>query len=303
MVRYVVAPGIAGTRLDQGVALLTGLSRRRVRAAAGEGRVWLNQVPARVLSRELATGDVVDVLPTGEALQAAAPLPDPLQVLHEDGWVVAVDKPYGLATQEPAQRRPGELTVHERALMQFAHRQGRRPELLLLHRLDRLTTGVLVLARSHDAARALAAAWEGGQVRKRYLALVDGDPGPGERLVDAPVGRDLLVSGKFRVTGRGRPARSLVRRVATNGAVSLVEVRPLTGRTHQVRVHLAHCGTPVSGDTLYGGSDAVPRPFLHAWRLALPHPADGRPLEVCSPVPADLVAMAHTLNLTAPVLD
>ncbi len=92
-------------------------------------------------------------------------------------------------------------------------------------------------------------------------------------------------------------------RFATTGATSLVEVRPLTGRTHQVRVHLAHLGSPVAGDTLYGGSGTVPRPFLHAWRLSLPHPADARSLELCSPVPADMAAMAHTLGLGSPVID
>lgn len=303
MVRYVVTSAAADTRLDRALAALTGLPRRRVRAIAGEGRVWVNQSPARVLSRRLEIGDVVDVLAGGETLATAAPPPEALTLLHDDAWLLAVDKPYGVATQPPAHRRPGELTVHERALIQLARREGRRPELLLFHRLDRLTTGVLVLARHHGAARQLAAAWEAGQARKRYLALVDGDPGEGERLVEGPVGRDLLVPGKYRVTGRGRPARSLVRRLATTGAVSLVEVRPLTGRTHQVRVHLAHLGTPVAGDALYGGSDVVPRPLLHAWRLALPHPADGRPLALCAPVPADMAAVAHTLGLRAAVLD
>jgi len=303
VVRYVVTPGLAGRRLDQGLAALSGLSRRRVRVIVGEGRVWVNQGPHRVLSRALEVGDVIDVLPGEETLRPGPPPPDALTFLYEDPWLLALDKPYGLATQPPARRQPGELTVHERALILVALRDGRRPELLLFHRLDRLTTGVLVLARNHDAARSLAAAWEAGQARKRYLALVDGDPGDGERLVEGPVGRDLLVPGKYRVTGRGKPARSRVRRLATTGAYSLVEVRPLTGRTHQVRVHLAHLGSPVAGDTLYGGSDTVPRPFLHAWRLALPHPTSARVIELCSPVPPDMTAMAHTLGLQAPELD
>lgn len=303
MCRYVVTPAHATGRLDQIVASLTGLSRRQVRAIAAGGAIWVNQSPVRVLGRALETGDVVDVVVEHAIPRRSDPLPEPLPVLHEDGWLLAVDKPFGLATQPPAHRRPGELTVHERAVLQIAARDGRRPELLLFHRLDRLTTGVLVLARSHDAAKALAAAWEGGEARKRYLALVDGDPGPGERLVEAPVGRDLLVPGRFRVTGRGRAARSLVRRLVACRTHSLVEVRPLTGRTHQVRVHLAHLGTPVAGDALYGGSESVPRPFLHAWRLSLPHPSDRRNLELESPVPSDLAAMIHTLGLAAPMLD
>lgn len=240
---------------------------------------------------------MVDVIAGPENLAVPRTSPGLLRVLQEDAWLLAVDKPYGMASQPPARRSPGELTVHELALLQLAAREGHRQELLLFHRLDRLTTGVLVLARTHYAARALAAAWEGSQVHKRYLAIVDGDPGADERLVDAPVGRDLLVPGRFRVTGRGKPAASRVRRLATAGAFSLLEVRPLTGRTHQVRVHLAHLGTPVAGDTLYGGSDAVPRPFLHAWRLALPHPRNGAAVELRAPVPEDMARTALDLDL------
>lgn len=301
MTRYLVTPERAGERLDQTLAALSGLSRRRARALASEGRVWLNQSTARVLSRQVEVGDVVDVIAgSGEQLASPLPPPPPLRLLREDAWLLAVDKPSGVATQPPARRSPGEMTVQELALLQLAAREGRRQDLLLFHRLDRLTTGVLVLARTHDAARALAAAWEGSKVHKRYLALVEGDPGPGERLVDAPVGRDLVVPGRFRVTGRGKPARSRVCRVATTGTFSLCEVQPLTGRTHQVRVHLAHLGTPVAGDTFYGGGDAVPRPFLHAWRLRLPHPQDGTPLELVAPIPDDLRAVCATLGLALP---
>ena len=300
MTRYLVTPERAGERLDQALAALSGQSRRRARALATEGRVWLNQSTARVLSRQVEVGDVVDVIAGSGELAQPVPPPLPLRLLREDAWLLAVDKPYGVTTQPPARRSPGEMTVQELALLQLAAREGQRQDLLLFHRLDRLTTGVLVLARTHDAARALAAAWEGGKVHKRYLALVEGDPGPGERLVDAPVGRDLLVPGRFRVTGRGKQARSRVCRLATTGAFSLCEVQPLSGRTHQVRVHLAHLGTPVAGDTFYGGGDAVPRPFLHAWRLRLPHPRDGAPLELVAPIPADLEAICVTFGLTLP---
>lgn len=291
-------PELAGQRLDQVVPACSMLSRRRVRALAADGRVWVNQAAVRVLSRSLQVGDVVDVMADGDELQNPARLPEPLPIVFEDSWILAVDKTYGLATQAPARRRPDELTAHELALVQLAAREGRRMELLLLHRLDRLTTGVLVFARSHDAARSLSVAWAGGQAHKRYLAIVDGDPGAGERRVDGPVGRDPLVPGRFRVTERGKPASSLVRRLHTTGAVSLVEVSPLSGRTHQVRLHLAHLGTPVAADTLYGGSGGVARPFLHAWRLALPHPHTGHSLDLVSPLPVDMRAAARELGLS-----
>ncbi len=298
LVRYLVRPELAGLRLDQGAAELTGLARRRVRALADEGRLWLNGKAVRVVSRQLHTSDVVDVVAGDEALAPPRPLPDAIAVLYEDGWLVAVDKPAGVASQPPRRRAPGELTAQERLALQLAARDGRRSEPLLIHRLDRITTGVLLFARQHDAARALARAWGEGRAEKRYLALVSGDPGAGTRTVDAPIAPDHAVAGRFCVGRGGRPARTEVRRVAEADGYALVEVRPLTGRSHQVRVHLAHAGFPVAGDRLYGGSGAVPRPFLHAAVLTVPHPRGRRRVRVEAPIPPDMAAFlaAHGMN-------
>jgi 23S rRNA pseudouridine1911/1915/1917 synthase len=287
-VRYLVQPSLAGQRLDQGVAALTELPRRRVRALVADGRLWLNGKATRVLSRRLRLADVLDLVPGDEPLAEPSPLPPLLPVLHEDGWLLAVDKPAGLATQPPRQRTPGEMTAHERLLVQIAAREGHRVDVLLFHRLDRLTTGVLVFARQHDAARSLARVWASGAVDKRYLAVVRGTPGEDDRTLSGPIGADPLVHGRFRVARGGKPATTEVRLLARMRDLSLVEVRPLTGRTHQVRVHLSAAGLPVAGDTLYGGGGGVPRPFLHAWRLALPHPHTGRLLRLEAPVPDDL---------------
>ena len=296
MVRYVVPPALAGGRLDQGAAALSGLPRRRVRALAAEGRLWLNGNAVRVLSRLLHTADVVDVVRADEALAEAAPWP-PLGLVHEDSWLVAIDKPAGVASQAPRKRAPGELTAQERLALQLAWRDGQRVELLLFHRLDRLTTGVLVFALRHEAARALARTWAAGGAEKRYLTVVRGDPGEAPRTLAGPIAADPLVPGRFRVARGGRPARTRVRRLAAAGGFALIEVHPLTGRTHQVRVHLADAGFPVAGDGLYGGGSGPPRPFLHAWRLTLPHPADGALLRLEAPVPPDMAAFlaAHAL--------
>jgi 23S rRNA pseudouridine1911/1915/1917 synthase len=299
MVRYVVFPERAGLRLDQGTAALTGLPRRRVRALADEGRLWLNGKAVRVVSRLLHTGDVVDVL-GDDALAAPGVLPAPMTVLHEDGWLVAIDKPAGLASQPPRKRAPGELTAQERLALQLSLRDGHRFAPLLIHRLDRLTTGVLVFARQHDAARALSRTWAQGNVDKRYLTVVCGDPGDRLRVLSGPIGPDPLSPGRFRVNREGRAATTEVRRLATAGPWALVEVRPLTGRTHQVRVHLAHAGFPVAGDALYGGGGSPPRPFLHAYTLTLPHPRDRRPLRLTAPVPADMAAFLASHDLTVP---
>ncbi len=298
VVRYLVFPEHAGLRLDQGAAELTGLPRRRVRALADDGRVWLNGKAVRVVSRQLRMSDVVDVVAADEPLAGPRPLPRPLSIVHDDGWMVAVDKPAGVAAQPPRQRAPGELTAQELLALQIAARDGRRFEPLLIHRLDRITTGVLLFARQHDAARALSRAWAEGRAEKRYLAVVCGDPGDAPRSVDAPIGPDAVTPGRFRTGRGGRPARTEIRRVAAAGGYALVEVRPLTGRTHQVRVHLAHVGFPVAGDALYGGGGNAPRPFLHAHLLTVPHPRDRRRVRLEAAVPADMAAFlaAHGLS-------
>ncbi len=290
---------LAGERLDRAVAGLAGVPRRRARVLVEAGRAWLNAVSVRVLSRAVVTGDVIDVIPEGETLAPPPELPPALEIIHEDGWLVAVNKPPGLASQAPRERRPGELTAPESLALQLAARDGKRSELLLFHRLDRITSGILVLARHHDSARALAAAWAAGKAEKTYLAVVRGDPGREPITVADRIGRDRLAPGRFRADRTGKPAKTLLRRLSAASGLALVEARPLTGRSHQVRVHLAETGTPVAGDRIYAGGSGTPRPFLHAWRLKLPHPRDGAPLRLEAPLPADMreFLAAHGLGL------
>jgi len=302
VVRYLAMPAQAGLRVDQGLAVLASLPRRRVRALIAEGRMWLNGRATRVLSRHLHLADVLDVVPAGESFPPAAPLPPPLTILHEDRWVVAVDKPAGVATQPPRERLAGELTAHERVLLQLAMRDGRRLEVILFHRLDRITTGVLVFARHHEAARGLAAVWGTAAVHKRYLAVVAGDPGDGTRTLTGAIAHDPLVPGRYRVARGGKPATTRVRRMARLGALSLVEATPATGRSHQVRVHLAEAGCPVAGDGLYGGGAGVPRPLLHAWRLSFPHPRERAVVRVIAPLPADMAAFLASLGLPGEIV-
>ncbi len=303
VVRYLVTPELVGLRLDQGLAVLTGVPRRRARSTIADGSLWLNGRATRVLSRKLHLADVVDVFPgAGELSRPSAP-PLPLPILHEDRWIVVVDKPARLATQAPRNRFPGELTVHETLLLQLAARDGHRVEVLLFHRLDRPTTGVLVFALHHEAARGLAAVWGTPAVRKKYLAVVAGDPGEGTRTLAGKIGPDPLAPGRLGAGRRGQPATTRVRRIAKLGTLSLVEASPVTGRTHQVRVHLAEAGCPVAGDRTYGGGGGVPRPFLHAWRLTLPHPRDRKILRLTAPIPADMASFLAALGLPTGMLE
>jgi 23S rRNA pseudouridine1911/1915/1917 synthase len=298
VVRYLVPAGSDGERLDRILAALTGLSRRRARSLVEEGRLWLNSASVRVLSRTVRIGDVVDVIPGAEPLAAPPPPPATLEIVHEDGWLVAINKPPGIASQPPRERHPGELTAQEAVALQLGWRDGQRAELLLFHRLDRITSGLLLLARHHNAARALARAWGEGMAEKTYLAVVRGDPGAAPLAIARAIGRDQFRPGRFRTDRDGKPARTEVVRLAAAGDLALVRARPLTGRSHQVRVHLAELGFPVAGDRLYGAGSRMPRPFLHAWRLALPHPRDGATLRLEAPLPADMLAFleAHGLG-------
>jgi 23S rRNA pseudouridine1911/1915/1917 synthase len=300
VVRYLLGPELDSARLDVALAALSGLSRRHVRVVVEQGRVWVNQTPTRILSRHMTLADVVDLLPGTEQLAPPAPLPPPLPVLREDAHIIAVSKGAGVASQSPRERRPGELTAIELVALQLAARDGRRQELALIHRLDRLTTGVLLLARSKLASSKLAAAWAGGAVHKRYLAVVEGALDLEPREVEAAIGPDRSAPGRFRVSPGGRPARSEVLPLASMAGLSLVEVRPFTGRTHQVRVHLKHLGCPVAGDSLYGSSSRVPRVFLHAWELAFPHPSGGAATRITAPIPEDMARFLAASGLPVP---
>ncbi len=290
--RLLVLPVHEGERLDRFLAAATALSRRRARTLAEAGLVWRNGQPVRVLSRPLRTGDVIDVLrPHTELGVSPTPELPPVTILHQDRWIVAVDKPAGVLSQPSERQSPGELSCDQRLLVNLALAEGRRPELHLVHRLDRLTSGVLLFSRHHQAAAALQAAWQDGTVVRIYLAVIEGEPPFEETVIDAPIARDPGHTWRFTVAPRGRRATTRVRIIARHTGRALAACSLVTGRTHQVRLHLAHVGFPVLGDTLYGARPGrAPRPLLHAHRLRLPHPRTGEPLTLTAPLPADLLA-------------
>ena len=215
-----------------------------------------------------------------------------IAVLHADDALVAVDKPAGRIVV-PGRGGP-ERTVREEAEAELG-------PLLVVHRLDRGTSGVLLLARTPDAHRALCAAFEQHRVTKRYLALVAGRLERAVR-VEAPLSpRD---GGGMQVSAEGKPASTYVRPVAVLGEATLVEAFPASGRTHQVRVHLAHAGHPLLLDPDYGargpltlpGGAVLARTPLHAASLELLHPTTGTPLRVEAPLAPDLVAFVQGLR-------
>jgi 23S rRNA pseudouridine1911/1915/1917 synthase len=278
----------------------------RVRALVSGGGVRVDGDVARAAGRPLRRGEHVAVLVEPERLLPLARAVDrpftltPARILFDDGIVLAVDKPAGLPTHATADRSRPSLSGHVEAWL----RQKGRPVTLAVHqRLDRDTTGVVLFGIDARANAGLATAFASHQAVKTYLALAASPERrlPPHFLVDAPIGAAAPGGEGVRVDGKGaKPAQTevVVREVLEDAL--LVEARPLTGRRHQLRAHLAHAGVPVLGDRVYGGSGpTVPRLMLHAWRLALPHPTTGKALVIESAIPADFAAVLAQLRPNA----
>jgi 23S rRNA pseudouridine1911/1915/1917 synthase len=299
--RLAVGPDEAGRRLD---AVVGGLDEVGSRAEAQRlieaGRVLVDgrAVPKRHL---LAEGESVDVRPAAPPPAGIEPEDVPLTVRYEDEHLLVVDKPAGVVVHPSAGHRGGTL-VHGLAARDIAGgRDPARPG--IVHRLDRDTSGLLVVARSERAHRRLQRMMRDRLVDRRYLALVHG-AAPPALTIDRTVGRDRRVRTRMAVgAADGREAVTHLRRLEELGRFSLLEARLETGRTHQIRVHLESVGHPVVGDRVYGRRPerlGLDRQFLHAARLAFPHPETGEPVEVESPLPADLRAALARARGEAP---
>jgi 23S rRNA pseudouridine1911/1915/1917 synthase len=293
----VALPGDEGERLDRFVAARGGISRGAARRAIEEGGVFLDGRRCKVASKPIRPGYTVTVNleEGGHAPAAAEPLAGE-RLLFADEHLVAIDKPSGV----PAQAT---LTSDRGTLPELASALLGRP-VTLVHRLDRETSGVTLLACSPAATAALAEAFRAGVPEKTYLALCRKPPSPPEGRVDAAIGKDPRRAGLRQVSPGGDAAATRYRTLCV-GHAALVEARPETGRTHQIRVHLAHLGAPVLGDPKYGGPRmvgevSVPRVMLHAARLELRHPITGAPLRFDAPVPADFAALAAALECPLP---
>jgi len=288
--------GDAGKRLDRYLQeLLPQFSRSRLQSWIKGGRVLVNGAGAKP-SLVLRGAESIEVSPADPAPLEAAPEDLPLEILYQDASVIAIDKPAGLVVHAGAGARSGtlvnRLVHHFSALSQIGG--DLRPG--IVHRLDKGTSGVLLVARNDVSHRALAAQFAGRTVEKTYLALVHGQVRNEPGRVTTPIARDPV--RRIRMTtklGTGRSALTEYRVLKRFEKFTYLEVRIGTGRTHQIRVHLASIGHPVAGDKLYG-APAANRVFLHAWRIAFDSSATDRRVTVEAPVPEDLARWLTSLD-------
>lgn len=295
-----------GGRLDKYLAdRVADLSRSAAQRLIDGGQVTVNGELVKT-SYKVRAGDLIGGhLPVEEAAEPVAEA-IPLKVVYEDQALLVVDKPAGMVVH-PAPGHPAGTLVN--ALLahcpELAARGDERPG--IVHRLDRDTSGLILVAKSEKVRRALQRQFQDRQVHKVYLALLDGHLQPAWGRIEAPLGRDPQHRQRVAVLAGGREAVTeyhVLQQFSQQmgpaaGDYTLVEVEPRTGRTHQIRVHFASIGHPVVGDTVYGRRRSrlpVPRQFLHARRLGFKHPVTGQRLELEAALPADLASVLDLLR-------
>ena len=317
-----LVPSSGGERLDKWLAgQMPERSRAEIQRWIAAGLVCVGGATQKPSYRVMPGDPVTVVVPAPEEYRVE-PEPIPLTILYEDGDLLVVDKPAGMVVHPAAGHWHGTLVnavLHHCPSLEGVggvHRPG------IVHRLDKDTSGVILVAKNDRAHRSLQAQFKARQVEKTYLALVHGVVSPGGGMVEAAISRDRRHRERMAVVpdGMGRPAVTRFEVLRAFGKVTLVACHPLTGRTHQVRVHLAYLGHPIVADTLYAGRRnprapdalapsgaqgcglkgksqvACPRQFLHAERIRFRLPSTGEAVEFTAPLPADLQAVLEALE-------
>ncbi len=287
-VALTVGPEEAGRRLDAVLGAIEEIgSRAEAQRLIDDGRVLVDGA-VRPKRHVLAVGERVRASPRAPAMSELVPEEVPFVVMYEDEDVLVVDKPAGVVTHPSRGHGAGTL-VH--GLLAHRVAGGGDPERPgIVHRLDRDTSGLLVVARNERAHRRLGRMMRRREIARTYLTLVHG-PTPPAMEIDRPIGRDPRRRTRMAAVAEGRPAVTRMRRLEEIGQFALLEVTLETGRTHQIRVHLEAVGMPVVGDPVYGRRSpdlGLARQFLHAARLSFPHPEHGGRIEVESPLPDEL---------------
>jgi 23S rRNA pseudouridine1911/1915/1917 synthase len=285
----------AGERLDVAISAAIGTSRTYAKELVTGGFVQLDGRPVSKPSIKLTGQEIVTVtLPPPKPLRVE-PEELPLDVIYQDEHLIAINKPPGMTAHPTAQLRHGTVVNALLGRTQLAKEKHFDPEAEdyrpgIVHRLDKDTSGVMVVAKTDEAHRHLSSSFKRRLTEKEYVAIVQGDLAD-DLYIDGPIGRHPIHGHKMTVGGmNARSASTYLRVIARAGEYRLVKAKPHTGRTHQIRVHLAHLGAPIVGDIVYGErSSLIARQALHAHRLTLPHPVDNHAITFSAQVPIDMV--------------
>lgn len=292
-----------GSRLDRGLAeQLPDLSRSRLQQLIRAGQVWLNGKPCLDKNRALQTGDRIEVRIPAVTPSRLEPERIPLDILYEDDDLIVLNKPRDLVVH-PAPGHPSGTLVH--ALLAHCPRLSgingeQRPG--IVHRLDKDTTGALVIAKHDQAHQHLQAQIQAKTARRIYLGVVFGRPAQSQGTVSAPIGRHPVDRQKMAVLtpGQGRVAVTHWQVLERLGNYTLMQFELETGRTHQIRVHAAHLRLPIVGDPLYTQSKTSPVKLsgqaLHAWKLSFIHPRSGQPMHFTAPLPEEFERLLRQLR-------
>jgi 23S rRNA pseudouridine1911/1915/1917 synthase len=297
----IVVPEGTHGRVDRFVADVSGLSRSYVQKLISDGRVTSDGNPARANDRAVPGLTLTLEVPDPEPLHLE-PEPIPIATVYEDGDLLIVDKPAGLVVH-PAAGHPSGTLVN--ALLARGTEYGgiagvRRPG--IVHRLDRDTSGLLMVAKNDRAQASLMAQLKARRIKKTYLGLVLGSVTATRGRIEAPIGRDPVHRTRMAVVPDGRPAATGYRVRERLGGWTLLELDLVTGRTHQIRVHLAAIGHPLAGDPVYGngtsrrGPEGTTRLFLHSWKIELLSPSDGHLIRATAALPPDLERVLELLR-------
>jgi 23S rRNA pseudouridine1911/1915/1917 synthase len=298
-----VPASLDGVRVDKAVSLVADLSRSTVDALVERGRIRVDGTVVRSRSTALRVGQELQV-DRDQEHAPTAPVADPgvhVEVVYEDPDLLVVDKPAGLVVHPGAGHRTGTLVhgllARYPELVEVGQEAGSDPDRPgIVHRLDRGTSGLMVVARTPASYHALVDQLGRRQVVRNYRVLVLGTVDGSAGVIDAPIGRSVSSPTRMAVSRKGKEARTRYRvdeRFSLPVPTTLMTATLETGRTHQIRVHLMAIGHPVVGDDVYAQGRSMPdavvsRPFLHAWQLSLDHPSTGAPLSWTSELPADL---------------
>jgi 23S rRNA pseudouridine1911/1915/1917 synthase len=315
-ISLIVPPEHEGERIDSFLAShITHASRSQIRRAIENGDITVSDRQVKP-SYNVRPGEEIQVLLPDSAPLEAAPEPIPLEIVHEDEEIIVINKPAGMVTHPGAGVKSGTLAnalVHHFAqIAQQPPRRGGASRPGIVHRLDVGTSGLIVVAKTDRAHIYLAEQFESRSVFKSYQGLVYGNVKENSGVIDLPIGRDprSRVKMAIRTRGDGRPALTIYRVLARFEEFTLLDVEIKTGRTHQIRVHLAHLKHPIVGDTTYSGGRAktikndrvraaiakLGRPFLHAASLTFIHPGKEEKLQFNSPLPPELQSFLENLK-------